>query len=172
MNAASSAPACLCATLSDPAVVPMGSDGLDERVFATIDRFADHGGDQWWLYASHCSACGQDWMVAQDERIYDNFYLTRITPETRRQIVEQGRWPDDFMTYEQVLRLGRTLSKPWTFWDLVSGALVDTAADLRHERPGITTGEIAWLLGISEKDAARLDKPGLLARLRGWIERR
>ena len=27
----------------------MGGDGLDERVFATVEIVVDHGGDAWWL---------------------------------------------------------------------------------------------------------------------------
>lgn len=49
---------CCCHSLADLAVVPMGGDGLDERVFATLEKICDHGGDLWWLYLSKCSACG------------------------------------------------------------------------------------------------------------------
>jgi hypothetical protein len=134
----------------------MGGDGLDERVFSTLERTRDHGGDQWWLYMSKCSACAQDWLVAQDERIYDNFYLKRISPTDARVAAEDNRWPDDFITYERVLRLGRTLSQPWTFLDPRSSALVWTAEDLLKERPDITVDEIAYLLAIKPKAAARL----------------
>lgn len=109
---------CCCPSLADLAVVPMGGDGLDERVFATLENIRDHGGELWWLYLSKCSACGQDWLVAQDERIYDNFYLKRLSPTEARTIADDNRWPDAFITYERVLRLGRTLSQPWTFLDL------------------------------------------------------
>jgi hypothetical protein len=134
----------------------MGGDGLDERVFSTLERTRDHGGDQWWLYMSKCSACAQDWLVAQDERIYDNSYLKRISPTDARVAAEDNRWPDDFITYERVLRLGRTLSQPWTFLDPRSSALVWTAEDLLKERPDITVDEIAYLLAIKPKAAARL----------------
>jgi hypothetical protein len=134
----------------------MGGDGLDERVFATLENTRDHGGELWWLYLSKCSACGQDWLVAQDERIYDNFYLKRVSPTEAQAIVEDSRWPDDFITYERVLRLGRTLSEPWTFVDPRSPALISTAEDLLKERPNITVDEIAYLLAIEPKAAARL----------------
>jgi hypothetical protein len=134
----------------------MGGDGLDEQVFETLERIRDHGGDLWWLYLSKCSACGQDWLVAQDERIYDNFYLKRINPLEAGGIAEDNRWPDDFITYERVLRLGRTLSQPWSFLDPRSPALVWTAEDLLKERPDITVEEIAYLLAIELKAASRL----------------
>jgi hypothetical protein len=134
----------------------MGGDGQDERVFATLDTALDHSADLWWLYLSECRACGQDWLVAQDDRIYDNYYLKRLSSAEARNITLGGGWPDDFITYERVLRLGRTLSQPWTFLDPRSPALVWTAEDLKKERPGITVDEIAYLLAIQPNAAARL----------------
>jgi len=134
----------------------MGGDGLDERVLATLEKTREHGGDLWWLYLSKCSACGQDWLVAQDERIYDNYYLKRLGSVEVQDLVESNRWPDDFTTYERVLRLGRTLSQPWTFLDPRSSALVWTAEDLVKERPDITVEEIAYLLAIEPAAAAKL----------------
>jgi hypothetical protein len=125
-------------------------------VFATLNNIRDHSADLWWLYLSKCSACEQNWLVAQDERIYDNYYLKRLDPAEAQNIVAGVRWPDDFVSYERVLRLGRTLSQPWTFLDSRSPALIDTAADLRKERPDITVDEIAYLLAIKPKAAARL----------------
>ncbi|WP_325230356.1 hypothetical protein [Sphingobium sp.] len=163
---------CYCGSLPDLAVVPMGSDGLDERVFASFERLVEHGGDQWWLYVSNCHRCSQDWMIASDERIYDNHYLRRITPSVRQAAVENGRWPDEFMTYEQVLRIGRTMSTPWTFLDRRSPGLVWTAEDLRREKPDISFAEIAYLLGIPEPDAVRLlQKPTFMDRFRAWLSR-
>jgi hypothetical protein len=147
---------CCCGALADLAVVPMGREDLDEQVFATLARIRDHGGDLWWLYLSRCGACGQAWLVAQDERIYDNYYLKRLSPAEALDILEAGRWPDDFITYERVLRLGRTLARPWRFLDPRAPSLVWTAEDLVKERPDITVGEIAYLLGIEREAALRL----------------
>ena len=149
-------PDCCCKSLPDLAVVPMGGDGLDERVFASLDQILAHGGDQWWLYISSCQVCSQSWMIAQDERIYDNFYLRRLSPSVCREIVENAHWPDEFLTYEQVLRLGRTMSRPVTFLDPRSPALVCTAEDLRRERARISLEEISYLLAIPVSDAANL----------------
>ena len=121
-------------------------------------------------YLSTCTQCSQNWLVAQDERIYDNYYLRRLSAEASVAIIEHGQWPDEFITYERVLRLGRTLSKPWTWLDPRSPSLVWTAEDLKRERPDISIAEIADLLAISEADAARLLRPeGLIDRLRRWL---
>ena len=148
---------CCCSALDDLAVVPMGAlDDLDGRVFATLAREKEHGGDQWWLYASKCGVCGQQWMVAQDERIHDNFYLKRLTPPAAQAIVDCDHWPNEFLTYEQVLRLGVRSGKVCQFLDPRSAALIETVCDLRRERPSITVAEIAHLLGISTENAQKL----------------
>lgn len=149
-------PACLCAALPDLAVVRMGWDGMDERVFATLEPVCDHGGDLWWLYLSRCSACGQNWMIAQEERIYDDYYLRRVDAATAREITSEQQWPDEFITYERVLKIGRTLSSPYTYLDSLSPALIDTARELRKARPDINVLEIAHLLGIPPGCAAQL----------------
>ena len=146
---------CLCATLSDLAVVPMGGSGLDDRVFATVDVIRHHSGDLWWLYLARCNACGQRWLVAQEERIFDDYFLRR-TSEEEGAAIAAGCWPDDFITYERVLKIGRALSKPCRFLDPLAGSLVWSAHDLRNARSDITVDEIAWLLGVTAKDAKRL----------------
>lgn len=147
---------CCCATLLDLAAVPMGGDGLDERVFATLETVCEHGGDQWWLYLSKCTACGRNWMVAQEERIFDDYFLSRLDEGTAYQITAEGRWPAEFLTYEAVLKAGREMSQPCIFADALSPSLVWTAEDLRKERPKITIEEIAHLVGVSPAHAARL----------------
>lgn len=95
-------------------------------------------------------------MIAQDERIYDNYYLRRLSPASKRDIVEKSLWPDEFTTYEQVLRLGRATEQIWTFEDTGSPALIATAGDLRRERPEISVDEIAYLLANPVSNAAGL----------------
>ena len=147
---------CCCAALADFAVIPMGGIGLDELVFASFNETAKHGGDQWWLYVSTCLVCRQSWMVAQDERIYDNFYLRRLASSTLQEIEEFDLWPEEFLTYERVLALRKARGNSWQFVDSGSPALVDTAKDLRRERSDITVEEIANLLEIPVQEAARL----------------
>lgn len=147
---------CECVTLPDLAVVPMGFDDQDARVFATHQRVRDHGDALWWLHLSKCGSCGQDWMVAQEERIFDNYFLKRLTAAEAGQIVSEDRWPADFMTYEKVLSLGHALSSPFQFPDPLAGGLVWTARELRDERPGITTEEIARLIGATPEQVERM----------------
>lgn len=134
----------------------MGGNGLDELVFSSLKETIKHDGDRWWLYVSTCLVCRQDWMVAQDERIYDNFYLRRIRPELLHEITDFNWWPEEFLTYERVLRLGKATRRYWSFLDARSPALVTTAEDLRRERPEITIEEIADLLAISAAQATNL----------------
>jgi hypothetical protein len=147
---------CECPSIRDLAAVPMGGDELDERVFGTLERVKDYGGGLWWLYLSKCAACGQHWMVAQEERIFDEYFLRRLDALEAEQISSQGLWPEEFLTYERVLRVGRELSQPCRFLDALAPSLVWTAEDLRKERPDITVEEIAYLVGVTPKHAARL----------------
>lgn len=140
---------CECAALPDLAVVPMGGDDLDVRVFATLKRVQDHGGPQWWLYLSSCDSCGQNWLVAQEERIFDDYFLKRLSVTEAENIVATARWPEEFNTYERVLTVGHILSKPCRFADPLDASLVWTALDLRRERPAIKSEEIALLIGSS-----------------------
>jgi hypothetical protein len=147
---------CECITLPDLAVVPMGGEGLDARVFATLNRVREHGGPQWWLYLSTCDACGQDWLVAQEERIFDDYFLKRLNAAEASQIMAGGRWPVKFMTYERVLTVGYALSHPCRFVDPLAASLVWTVQDLRKERPEITSDEIARLLGVAPAEVDQM----------------
>lgn len=147
---------CECLSFSDLAVVPMGCDGLDERFFASIDEVQRYGRDLWWLHLSRCRVCGQNWMIAQEERIYDDYFLKRLTAEEASQIVNYDKWPNDFLTYEKVLKVGHKLSKACRFYDPMSHALVYTIQELRRDRPDITTAEIAVLIGVTIEHAEAL----------------
>jgi len=165
---------CECLSLRDLAVVPMGGDGLDERVFATVRRVCDHGGQQWWLYLAKCASCGQYWMVAQEERIFDDYFLRRLDSIIAIKIVTSREWPSEFLTYELVLTVGRKLSQPCRFMDALAPSLVWTAADLRKERPDISVEEIAYLMGITPAHAVRLLVASFLCALTRveWFTRR
>jgi hypothetical protein len=145
---------CECSALGDFAVVGMGSDGRDERIFATLERVADHGAHAWWLYASRCSACGQDWMVAQEERIHDNFYLKRLSGAEMKMIEERNEWPPDFVRFEDVIKLGPDHKQVARFFD--TNDLTDTVKELMEARSDISASEIAYLFVLSEREAKRL----------------
>ena len=135
----------------------MGGDGLDERVFATVENVVDHGGDAWWLHFSQCRACGQHWMIAQEERIFDEHFLRRLTSDEASRISANAEWPSEFLSYERVLRTGHALGiRPGIFLERLSPSLVWTVEDLKKERADISVEEIAILLGVTEGHAKQL----------------
>ena len=155
---------CCCPSVEDMASIPMG-DERHLRVFRSLELGRRHGGRQWWLSAATCGACGQHWMIAHDERIHDLSHLKRISEQRMRDIAEHDIWPDDFMRYEEVLRLGKTAGAPFfRFLDASSPALVDTAADLRRERPEMSHEEIADLLAITLEQAMNLFRDAFAAK--------
>jgi hypothetical protein len=149
---------CLCPAVPDLAIIAMGGDRLDLRFFATVREIQRHGGDLWWLYLSRCEVCGQNWMLAQEERIYDDYLLKRLTTGEAEATISDGRWPSDFLTYESVLEIARRLGSTASFVDPRSPALIVSVRDLKVSRVGITATEIAKLLGIEEAHAIELMK--------------
>lgn len=151
---------CCCSSLDDLVIVGMGHpDDLDRRILATLESVQDHGGEQWWLYAATCTRCGQHWMIAQESRIHDNYCLRRISGEDMQAICSRGIWPDDFLRFEQVLRLEAEAGHIARFLNPREAVLVDTANDLRRERPEISVAEIAFVLALSIGEAKRLLRP-------------
>lgn len=149
--------ACRCCSLSDLTAVPMGGTGLDEQVFATIDHILDHGGDAWWLHLSRCRVCNQHWMIAQEERIFDEYFLRRLDADETDRILTEKEWPSEFLTYERVLETGHALGiRPCRFLDPTAGSLVWTVEDLKKTRPDISTQRIAYLLGVLVTQAKRI----------------
>lgn len=139
---------CICNALPDLAHVPMGGDGLDEKLLATLREVKAFGEAKYWLYLGKCSACRQDWLVAQEERIFDEHFLKRLSSEQASRIVNANEWPEYFWTYENVLKIGSTMSSHCRFFERTAPSLVWTAEDLMAERPEITLPEIAALLGV------------------------
>ena len=95
-------------------------------------------------------------MIAQDERIHDNFLLKRVNATVMERIVQASDWPNDFVRFEQVLRLERESGKVASFLNPRDPALVYTVADLRRERPDISIEDVAFVLAISKESAAHL----------------
>jgi len=149
---------CLCITLPNLAIIPMGGDGLDRQFFATVREVQRYGRELWWLQLERCSACGQNWLVAQEERIYDDYMLKRLNADEAGNIVDKDRWPDDFRTYEAVLEVGKQLSNAYRFADPMSPTLIHTIQELKLSRPKITEQEVAELLGITPEHVAALTK--------------
>ncbi len=148
---------CECLTIPDMGAIPMGGDFYFEKVFETLEKKVEFGPDKWWLYLSKCRCCTTVWLIAQDERIYDDFFMVRSN-DTELAEALAGRWPQQFLTYERVLAAGRRLSNPPQFLDPMAGSLQWTAEDLFAERPNISAKEIGYLLGISDDHASTLLK--------------
>lgn len=146
---------CECATVGDIAAISTWGDFDYAKFFGTFDRMVIYGVEKWWLYISRCRCCGSVWLVSADSRIYDQFFIKRIDEVTLSE-AKAGRWPADFLTYEDVLSVGRKLCTPPRFSDPMAHGLQFTVEDLLAERPAMTSLEIAHLLGLSEPQAAQL----------------
>ncbi|KRA81639.1 hypothetical protein [Altererythrobacter sp. Root672] len=146
---------CECPAIRDAAAIPMGGDFYFEKVFDTLDQLVEFGPEKWWLYISKCRCCATVWLIAQDDRIYDEFYFQRID-EAALADARLGHWPPQLQTYEDLLSTGRKLSNPPRFFDPMAGSLQWAVEDLLKERPTISTDEIGNLLGLSKEHAMAL----------------
>ena len=146
---------CECPKVRDMDFIPMGFDGDDERFFANLTKILSYGQKKWWLYISECNRCGTVWMVGQDDRYYDDYFLNRISTDQLSR-AKKGEWPELFLTQERLLAIGRDLSAAPIYVDADSPGLKWTVEDLLKERPAITDSEIADILGISAEHAAWL----------------
>ena len=111
--------------------------------------------------------------MAQEERIYDDHLLVKLSRACADAILDIGKWPETFQTYESVLKIARQLSHPGRFLDSMAGSLLWTVEDLRRDRPAITEAEMAYLLGISRCHVHRLVAQNAALsigeRLEGWL---
>ncbi len=146
-------PSCECGRLDDLAVVPMGHH---DEVFRTLQLVRKRGMPQWWLGACACSACGQTWLVAQEERHNDLFILRRLDAGAAGRLVGEGVWPPDFDRFETLLEIGRAAGRAVRYADVTDSPLMHTIADLARERPGIRVSELAALLNLDPAVAAGL----------------
>ena len=148
---------CICKSLSDSSHIAMGcGDELDDNFFRTVKNVKDFGPSKWWLYMAQCTGCQQNWLVAQEELIFDEYFLVRLSQTQAREIFENNMWPEQFSSYEAVLRAGGSVVNHCQFFDTVAWSLVWSAEELRKERPDITITEIAELLGITESRAEKV----------------
>lgn len=141
---------CECIALPDLADLGMGEDASDTAL-RTLEQRAVRGPPLWWLAAYQCSECGQRWLLAQESRINDVFFLKRLSLEEGEQLFEEEQWPGDFDKFETLLRLGRERGHRWTVVDPLDPldfSLSGTAADLARERPGIRVSELAELFNL------------------------
>lgn len=137
---------CCCHTLPNLADVGMGEHN---HIFKSLLEKAKYGDPLWWLWLAECEACKQFWMIGSEERINDVFVMNRLSLSTAQKILNESIWPDDFKTFESLLRIGRERGHSVRFVDPISPALVSTVIDLATTKPGISVQEISKLLQIS-----------------------
>jgi hypothetical protein len=147
------APGCECGRLEDLAIVRMGHH---DDVFRTFEYVRKPGMPWWWLHAVVCKACGQTWLLAQEERQNDLFILRRLDQATTDRLLRDGIWPEEFDRYGTLLEIGRAAGHSVRFFDVADSPLLHTVADLAKERPGIRVSELASLLNLDPAVAAYL----------------
>lgn len=153
---------CNCATLAGLAVVPMGEH---EGVFDTLSEVRRRGMPWWWLGCAECRACGQVWLIAQEERQNDIFIMRKLDADAGYQLVSNDVWPTDFDRFERLLEIGRDSGHRVSFVDpLGDSSLIDTAGDLAQERPGIRVSELASLLALPPALAAEVARQAVADR--------
>lgn len=147
---------CHCAPVRNLDAIEMGGDWFFEKFFSTLTIFAKPPPEKWWLYASKCSVCGTSWLVAQEERIHDMFYVERMSDVAVSEI-KRNQWPTRFQTYADVLDVGVKLEvRKAQFIDPMSGALQVTVEELLQADPEISANNIGSKLGISRDHAESL----------------
>jgi hypothetical protein len=145
---------CICIQLPDLTVIDMEPDVI--KAMETFKRFNVRGEPYWWLYAVDCSACGQAWLVAQDESHNDVFCLNRLTNAARTEIVTAGQWPAIFDRYDDVKLFGLKTGGRLHSGDSDYSPLVWIITRLAKNHPGIRVSEIADILVLEMSFAQSL----------------
>lgn len=130
--------------------------GHHEEVFRTLDEVRHRGSPRWWLLLFKCRTCGQNWLVASEERQNDAYILRRLDGATAGRIAAENVWPTDFDRYETLLEIGRAAGRSVRFFDVAGTSLLFTITDLARERPGIAVSDLASLLNLDPAVVADL----------------
>lgn len=147
---------CECEMLADRASFPMGFDGRDARFHETVKEVKAHSKALWWLWLGQCNCCGEYWMVASEQVIFDLYMVNRMTAEAAQHIITSSIWPEEFLSYERLLRLCKTRAGADAFMRGDSWGAQTTTRRLKAERPDIANEDIAWLLGVTSEDIAKI----------------
>ncbi|MFK0383028.1 hypothetical protein [Agrobacterium sp. NPDC090273] len=125
--------ACKCHTFSSPKCVSLGGISL-----GTFEHVEDGVGHMFWLHHFHCKACGTDWWLANEQRIFDVWMLFR----------GKNNQPS-VSTYRELLSLAIQMGGSVRYVQPENSLEIPfTIEDLATEQPGIPLSEIAKLLPI------------------------
>lgn len=100
---------CECISLSNTNVTDMGSE-REDRVFKTLHEIKAHGEPCWWLALYKCSNCEQYWLIAQETEQNDVHCFKRLSQTQANKIIKEGKWPDSFKIYEELISLEKERS--------------------------------------------------------------
>lgn len=53
--------------------------------------------DEWWMHILQCKKCKQCWLMAQEERIHDNWFIEKINVREEEKIKDMNLWPDSLL---------------------------------------------------------------------------
>jgi hypothetical protein len=142
---------CACIKMPDNYIIGMGSD--EDEYLNTFEEIKKRGNPFWWLYLSNCTVCNTYWLIAQEEKINDDYCLKRLDLDEVSEIINLNKWPNVFDHYENLLKLEKEFGHSVRFIDPLCSSLKETTFDLLNERPSITAIEISDLLNVEMEHA-------------------
>ena len=119
-----------------------------------FERCRLRGAPWWWLDYRRCLDCGQDWLVAQEERLNDIYVVKRLTASEANQIINLNAWPSRLQTYEELLIIGKSAGHSARYFD--AEETLPIAIDLVSQRLSMTNAELASLVNVSMQAAVLL----------------
>jgi hypothetical protein len=120
------------------------------------------GGRWWWLTLAQCAVCGQRWLDAQEERVYDVWVMRKLREADVRRILDgDGEWPGDLDRYITLLRMARSEGRRVSWADPLDPrtlqVLRETLIQIRAEDPSVSRQQAAALLCLTAAQARQVE---------------
>lgn len=148
---------CKCIQFKDLEVLTMNAESCE--LISTLIKVIDRGMPYWWLSLQKCNQCMEYWLLAQEERINDNFILKRLSKDIVEKVIDNKEWPDLFNDYADLLKIGNEESKCFTFVEpLKSPSIFYTIVDLAKCQPKISVSELSKLLNLNKLTTLKIAK--------------